>query len=502
MRALLQKKDGIFWLAGALLLVGCAVRLLGLGALPCGLNQDEAYAGYNAWALLNYGVDSSGYHNPVYLVAWGSGMNALETYLMIPFVALLGPITLAIRLPQALVACLSLFCVYDLGKRTLGRGFALCAIAVLATAPWHVMMSRWGLESNLAPGFLLFGLYFFVRGMSSPKWLYASAAAYGLSLYTYATIWPVMPLLLALQAAYALWTRAARVRDLIGPALLTLALALPLLWFLGVQMGYLPEVRTALFSIPRLEEFRSDALSPDGILLKIREVVLVLLCQQDGFAWNYHNVMGLYYPFWLMPFAIGLGSVCVRFMRCLRKREFGVEGLLLANLLAGALVGCMIMVNINRMNALHIPILLCVACGVYTLCTGVRALLRRRIRASVAAIYALCFALFVGLYALDYNERIAVPFNAGLEESLDYAQSMRGDAPMHIDDEAYVSQIYLFLQKPPEEELPPDITVGDLSALPEGAAYVGPQAQVAALADQGYALKRFQEWAVALPSPQ
>ena len=95
-----------------------------------------------------------------------------------------------------------------------------------------------------------------------------------------------------------------------------------------------------------------------------------------------------------------------------------------------------------------------------------------------------------------------MPFNAGLEESLDYAQSMRGDAPMHIDDEAYVSQIYLFLQKPPEEELPPDITVGDLSALPEGAAYVGPQAQVAALADQGYALKRFQEWAVALPSPQ
>ena len=184
MRTLLKKKDRYFWIAGAILLVGFAVRLAALGELPCGLNQDEAYAAYNAWSLLHYGVDSAGYRNPVYLVAWGSGMNALETYLMMPFIALFGTDTFVLRLPQALVACLSLVCVYSLGRRTLGRGFALCALAVLATSPWHVMMSRWALESNLAPGFLLFGLYFFVRGMSSPRWLYASAAAYGLSLYT------------------------------------------------------------------------------------------------------------------------------------------------------------------------------------------------------------------------------------------------------------------------------------------------------------------------------
>ena len=127
MKALLQKRDKIFYLAGLLFLVGCAARLVALTSLPNGLNQDEAYAGYNAWCILHYGVDSAGYRNPVYLNAWGSGMNVLETYLMIPFMALLGPTTLAMRLPQALVACLSLFCIYDLGKRTLGRGFGLCA---------------------------------------------------------------------------------------------------------------------------------------------------------------------------------------------------------------------------------------------------------------------------------------------------------------------------------------------------------------------------------------
>ena len=134
-------------------MAGCAARLLALGALPCGLNQDEAFAGYNAWALLHYGVDSSGYHNPVYFTAWGSGMNALEAILMMPFIALFGTGTAVLRLPQAPAACLSLFAVYGFGKRTFGRGFALCALAVLATSPWHVMMARWALESNLAPAF-------------------------------------------------------------------------------------------------------------------------------------------------------------------------------------------------------------------------------------------------------------------------------------------------------------------------------------------------------------
>lgn len=101
MRNVLKRTDKYFWFATAIIAAGCAVRLFALGSIPCGLNQDEAFAGYNAWALLHYGVDSSGYHNPVYFTAWGSGMNALESYLMIPFVALFGTGTAVLRLPQA-----------------------------------------------------------------------------------------------------------------------------------------------------------------------------------------------------------------------------------------------------------------------------------------------------------------------------------------------------------------------------------------------------------------
>ena len=77
------------WLPLALILIGVLVRGWALGAVPGGLNQDEAFAGYEAWSLLTSGVDSWGYPYPCYLVAWGSGMNALESYLAMPFLQIL-----------------------------------------------------------------------------------------------------------------------------------------------------------------------------------------------------------------------------------------------------------------------------------------------------------------------------------------------------------------------------------------------------------------------------
>ena len=170
------------WLPLALILIGVLVRGWALGAVPGGLNQDEAFAGYEAWSLLTSGVDSWGYPYPCYLVAWGSGMNALESYLAMPFLALMGGTATALRMPQFLCACLSLPVCYDLLRRMASRRLALVGLGLLAISPWHIMLSRWGLESNLAPAFLLFGFYFLVRGLENQRFLLLSAAAYGISL--------------------------------------------------------------------------------------------------------------------------------------------------------------------------------------------------------------------------------------------------------------------------------------------------------------------------------
>ena len=64
-------------IAVGLLLLTVVVRLAALTRLPLDLNQDEASTGYEAWALLNYGVDRCGNRWPVLLMSWGSGQNVL-----------------------------------------------------------------------------------------------------------------------------------------------------------------------------------------------------------------------------------------------------------------------------------------------------------------------------------------------------------------------------------------------------------------------------------------
>ena len=65
-----------------ILLLGFLVRLIGITDYPNGLNCDEASIGYEAYSLLNYGIDRNGNSWPVFLEAWGSGQNALYMYII------------------------------------------------------------------------------------------------------------------------------------------------------------------------------------------------------------------------------------------------------------------------------------------------------------------------------------------------------------------------------------------------------------------------------------
>lgn len=92
-------------LCALFILLAIALRFWKIGILPGNgaINNDEAFAGYEAWSMLHYGYDSHGYVNPVYLTVWGSGMSVLESYVMMPFIALFGLTAFAIRVPSAVL---------------------------------------------------------------------------------------------------------------------------------------------------------------------------------------------------------------------------------------------------------------------------------------------------------------------------------------------------------------------------------------------------------------
>lgn len=432
------------------LLVGIGARVWQFGAVPAGMNQDEAFAAYEAYSLLRTGLDTSGHPFPVYLTAWGSGMNALETYLMMPFVALFGLEAWAVRLPQFIVAVLSLIAAYDVLKRMADKWAALCGLFLLAVCPWHIMLSRWGLESNLAPGFLLFGLCFFLRGLEDCRFFPLSALMYGLSLYCYATIWPFVPLILLLQAGYALWSGqlCLRGRDGLWAGLsagLLFLLALPLMLFLPVNWGWMDEIRLPFLSIPRLVVMRSGEFSLSRVPENTANLWRIFIRQGDGLPWNGTDRFGLFYRVTPPFFLVGAGYAVRETASGLRRRELRPIAFLLIQLLAGVLQGLMIDANVNRVNSLWMPVVLLSAVGVWFVCgrIDVRALIVPLV------LYGVLFIRFERYYFTQYAQEIQWSFRYGLEEAVDAALAREGE--ICVSPNASYACVLFYSRQDPDE---------------------------------------------------
>lgn len=453
-----QEKEGIClfgvsipyqYAAALLLLIGVAARIWMLGEVPGGLNQDEAFSGYEAYSLLHYGKDSAGYSFPVYLVAWGSGMNVLNSYLMIPFMAVFGAQAWVVRLPQVLTACFSLLVMYRLFKRLFHERAALTGLLFMAVCPWHIMMSRWGLESNLAPGFLLFGVYFFLLGVEKPRYFLLSALFYGLSLYCYATIWPIVPLILLLQFLYLLWTKKLQVsRWLIGAVVILFLLALPLLLFLLVNGGYMEEIKTPFLSVPKLAVMRDSEISLANIWDNLQNMFRILTQENDGLYWNTTEEYGLYYRCMLPAGFIGLLYCIKRMVVSLKERTFDGVTLMIVNLFSALVLGCLISVNVNRINCIHIPIIFFIGVGLWRLVDLLRQDLKHFCVIGACALMLL-FVFFENFYFTTYRENIAGMFQEGLEQAVDYALEEAGeDGQIYVASGISYSKVLFYSEMP------------------------------------------------------
>ena len=139
----------VFW---AIFAAAFVVRCIGFVSVPAGVNQDEAMAGVDAWALAQYGTDRFGIRLPVHFTAWKYGqMSVLLSYCMVPFIRLFGFSTFSVRLPMLLASCGSVALVYLVGRQLFSARMSLGVMLLAAVNPWHFMQSRWSLDCNLLP---------------------------------------------------------------------------------------------------------------------------------------------------------------------------------------------------------------------------------------------------------------------------------------------------------------------------------------------------------------
>ncbi len=202
------------------MLTAGGLRIWKLNLFPAGLHFDEAAQGVLVQEHILRG------ETPVFFSAY-TGHEALFHYTQAPFVALLGPTILALRLPAALWSIALIPVVFFLGGRFWSWKAGLLAAVAAAYSGWGVHVGRIGFRANSLPvvsGVAMLFLYHALQSGRRRDWL-ASGALFGLSLYTYLAV-RMLPLAAPLLLVYLLiWHRATCRRSLPGIALFVLALA-------------------------------------------------------------------------------------------------------------------------------------------------------------------------------------------------------------------------------------------------------------------------------------
>ena len=140
----------------ALVCIGAVLRLAHLEESPPGINQDEADNAWNAYCLLQTGQDQAGHDWPIfYAHGLGDNTTTLHYYLMMPFQALMGLGVWSTRLPMALFGILAIPLFYHVATRLFDASTGLLAAFLLTTNPWHIHLSRIGLEGGLGSFFVI-----------------------------------------------------------------------------------------------------------------------------------------------------------------------------------------------------------------------------------------------------------------------------------------------------------------------------------------------------------
>lgn len=436
----------------AILAVGIFVRVYDFGNTPYGLNQDEASLGYDAWADMTYGMDRNGDHNSIYPVAWGSGQNVLYNYVARPFISILGLNILSVRLPMLLFNVAAMVVFYLFCQYLFGDKVALLSLFILATCPWHIIASRWGLESNFAIPIVMFAMYCFARIKDNDIWFIPAAGLLAFLMYAYsAHLFFIAAFAIAI-GIYLIVKKMVSIKNMIIGAAAFLIVCLPMAVFLVVNIFEFEPTRFMGFAIPNFGMMRSEetlnlwgdyggervffqSLSSNIMLLK--NVAL----KYTGF--NLHNApsqFGAIYKF-MMPFMlIGISLSISK----IKTKNYGVI-LICLWLLCALFQNLFMESNIIRMNIGFLPIIIFISMGIIWISEKIKGTIP-----VFLVITVFSFVAFCGYYFNNFNNDTSYAFYGGFDDAIEYATDNSSGGDIYLTEKGNAPYIIaLFTEKTP-----------------------------------------------------
>lgn len=377
---------------------------------------------------------------PAFLVAWGSGQNALLTYLMIPFIKILGLNVLSVRLPMAILGCISLIIMYLLLNKISNKKIATIGLAFFAICPWHIIKSRWGLESNLFPDLILIFTYLLVKGLEDKNKIlyYLSFAIAGITAYAYGTSYYFLPVFIIPLLIILVKKQKITIKQAIISLAIVGVVSLPIILYVIINTLNLNQINLPFVTIPKLEVNRYKELtaifSSDFFTNSISnfiESMKIFITQTDGLPWNSIYPFGTIYLFSTVFTIIGL----IDSFRKNKLVEIKYRSIFNIWFIVAIILTFICDPNINRLNIIMIPIIYYTIIGIYLVVND-----RKKVAIGIAILYVISFGLFMKKYfSEDCNEYET--FESDLEEVIQYVDKIE-NKDIYITNKIKSSYMY------------------------------------------------------------
>lgn len=363
-------------------------RFYEFGKLPLAIGIDEAAAAYDSYCLANYGIDRALNSFPIYLVNFGGGQSVLYTYLNVLLIKLTGMDNILIsRLPALIFFTVSIIIGYKLVKKKENKKNALLFALLITVSQWQIIQSRFGLDCNLLGPLFILDLYLLENAKKNYHYIFAGISI-GVTLYTYSVSWIIIPLFLVVWGAYNLYVKEVEIKQLIIMGSVILLFAIPLLYFILVNKGYVSKTQFGIFTIPKMPQWRGGEIGISNIFNHGMKSIGKI----------FGSPYTMYY-FEIIFFIIGIIIGIKKTVESIRKKEYSFTAIMTLSFIILFISNLLVDIQANnRANILYLLILYFATIGI------IETIKNKRIMWIILLIsYIALFIIFEIFYYTDYS---------------------------------------------------------------------------------------------------
>lgn len=285
------------------------------------------------------------------------------------------------------------------------------------------MKSRYGLESNVFPDFMLWGVSFLLAGIEEKKnyKIYIASIFFSLCGYAYGTAYYFLPIFFITILIILLKRKLINLKTAAISFGIVCLICIPIMLMIIINSFDLSEIHIGKITIPRLESNRYETLtvlSSDNIIKTLfsnfKNSLIMLLTQSDGFNANALKGYGIIYIFSLPIMIIGI-------IKSFKNNKALINLIFNSWFIVAFLLGFICEPNINRMNILYIPCIYFNILGIYEITKEVKFT-----KIALGLIYIIAFISFeITYFNTDFTKTIT--FISDVEEVIKYTKDIQAE---------------------------------------------------------------------------